>query len=446
LNKYLTALVCVFACLAPFASAQPGSYLGPGILSRGAGDIGNRSGSQVDLRFYADVTGVYDTGIQPYSVDSKGNLVTVNGLYGIQMDLGAYGSHRWRRALLGLDYSGSFTHYPGASYFDGTSQNLKLGFTYQKSRRIAFDLRAVGGTTNYGYGAPGFYGTQDGSANSFVNTPTSLLFDNRYYYLQTTADVNFIQSARTIYTIGGDGFWVRRQASGLAGTNGYNLRGSVQHRLSKTKTVGATYEHMHFDFPPAFGQSDIDGAELFFANSWGRRWTYSVSAGAFLAQVQGIEQVTLDPVIAALLGTNFSERAFYRRNVYPSGRALLNGNFRSSQISFSYSQQVTPGNGVYLTSIQKGGSASYTYSGIRNWSMGISGGYTTLQGLGQGLQPYSSITGSTNVTYRITHALHALARFDVRDQQIDIVGYKHTGYRASIGLAFSPGDLPLSLW
>jgi hypothetical protein len=65
---------------------------------------------------------------------------------------------------------------------------------------------------------------------------------------------------------------------------------------------------------------------------------------------------------------------------------------------------------------------------------------------GQGLQPYSTINGGANATYRITRGLHALLRFDARDQQIDVVGYKHTGYRASIGLAFSPGDLPLSLW
>jgi hypothetical protein len=279
-----------------------------------------------------------------------------------------------------------------------------------------------------------------------VNNPTAALFDNRFYYLQSTADVNFIQSARTIYTFGGDGFWVRRHAAGLAGTNGYNLRGSIQHRLNKRQTLGAIYQHMHLDFPPAFGQSDLDIGELFFAAELSRRWTFSMSAGALVAQIQGIEQVAVDPVIAALLGTSFSERAFYLHTASPSGRAGLQGRYRNSQISLSYAQEVTPGNGLYLTSLQKGGGASYTYSGIRNWSLSLGGGYMTLQGVGQGIQPYSGITGSAGATYRITGALHAVARFDARDQQISVIGYKNNSYRVVIGLAFSPGDLPLSLW
>jgi len=446
LNKFSTALVCAFACIAPYASAQPGSYSGPGVLSRGAGDIGNRAGAQVDLRLWGDVTGVYDTGLQPYQVDSKGNLVTINGLYGVQADLGAYGTHRWRTALLGLDYSGYYVHYTSGSSFDTTTQNLRLGYTYQKSRRLALDFRQLAGTGTLGYGTAGFNGDANGIPSNFVNTPTALLFDNRYYYLQSTMDATFIQTARTSYTVGGDGFLVRRQGAGLAGTNGYNLRGSIQHRLSKKKTIGATYEHIHLDFPPAFGESDIDGAELFFNTSIGRRWTFSAKAGAFIAQVVGIQQVSLDPVIAALLGTNFSERAFSAQSIYPSGNFSLSGRFKRSSISFHYSQGITPGNGIYLTSQQKDGGASLAYSGVRNWSFGLTGGYSRLNGLGQGLQPYSTINGGANATYRITRGLHALLRFDARDQQIDVVGYKHTGYRASIGLAFSPGDLPLSLW
>jgi hypothetical protein len=445
LKKIATALVGALAYLSPLAMAQPGSYLGPGVLSRGAGDIGTRAGAQVDLRFFASVSGVYDTGLQPYAVDSKGNLVTLNGLYGVEASFGAYGTHRWRESLLGLDYLGNFTHYTNTSSLDATNQSLRLGYTYQKSRRLGLDFREVAGLSHYGYGSPGFY-SNSAAPTDFVNNPTALLFDNRYYYFQTTMDVNVLQSARTIYTFGGDGFWVRRQGVGLAGTNGYNLRGSVQHRRSKTQTFGVTYEHIHFDFPPAFGQADIDVGELFFSAALSRRWTFSLSGGAASVEIEGIQQTTLDPVIAALLGTSFAERAFYSASIVPSGTASLTGRYKSSAVSFGYSQHIVPGNGLYLTSQQRNGTGSYSYTGIRNWSLGISGGYSSLNGLGQGLQPYSSFTGGLAATYRISGAFHATARFDARDQQIDVVGYKHTGYRATIGVAFSPGDIPLSLW
>lgn len=438
-------MVCVLACAGPFASAQPGGYAGPGVLSRGAGDIGTRAGSGVDFRFFGDINAVYDSGLQPYSLNPEGNLTTVSGLYGVQVDLGAYGTHRWKRALLGLDYNGNFFHYDKAPQLDGINQNLLLGFTYQKSRRITFDFKENVGISNQGYGSPGFYSTGQ-APTDFVTTPTAALFDNRFFYLQTTMDVNLVQSARTIYTLGGDGFWVRRQGVGLADVNGYNLRGSMQHRLSKNKTIGVTYQHTHFDFPPAFGESDINEVQAFYSAALNKRWTFNVGAGASMLEVQGIEAVKLDPVIAALLGTSTGERAFYQRSFFPSGQAALSGRFKTSSISFSYSRTVTPGNGLYLTSRQNGGYASYSYTGIRRWSLSLTGGYTTLQGVGQSLQPYSTFTGGFGATYRLARAFHVNARFDARDQQIDVVGYKNNGYRATLGLAFAPGTVPLTLW
>jgi len=303
----------------------------------------------------------------------------------------------------------------------------------------------LAGTSNLGYGAPGFYGGTY-APGDIVNSPTTLLFDNRIYYTQSTMDVNFIQSPRTIFTFGGDGFWLKRQAKSLAGTNGYMLRGAVQRRLTKTRSITVNYQHMHFDFPPSFGESDIDSAELGFATKMGKRWTFAIGAGAFRSQVQVIETVALDPVIAALLGQGFSRRAFYRENISPSGRANLTGQFKSTSISFEYNQTVSPGNGVYLTSKQRIASAGLSYTALRNWSFGLTGGYATLNGLGQGLQQYATFTAGANASYRLTHAIHAIARIDARDQQIDIAGYSRTGYRATIGLSFSPGDIPLSLW
>ena len=62
--------------------AQIGNYLGPGILSQSAAGIGQASGQQVDLRFWVDISGVYDTSIQPYAVNAQGGLVKVGALYG----------------------------------------------------------------------------------------------------------------------------------------------------------------------------------------------------------------------------------------------------------------------------------------------------------------------------------------------------------------------------
>jgi hypothetical protein len=444
LNKILIVVACVCASTA-FAQPQVGGYLGPGVLSRGAGDIGDRSGQPVSLRFFADVTGVYDNGIQPFSVDSKGDLVQVNGLYGIQLDFGVYGQKQGKQSVIGLDYTGNFYHYTNDEFYDGTTHNLALGLTYQKSRRISFDFRVLAGTTTLGYGAGAF--PVASVPTDIVNSPTSLLFDNRTYYGQGTADVNFILSPRTTITLGGDTFLVRRQASGLAGLDGWNARGTIQHRLSRQQSIGVLYQHMFYNFPPAFGQSDTDMMEGFFSTSLGRQWTFNVHGGAFRTDVQGLTIVQLNPVIAALLGQGFGVQAFNKTDIYPSGSVMLNGRLnKTTSIQVSYTRSVTPGNGVYLTSRQDAGFGSLSYTGIKKWNLGASGGYYKLASIGQGIPAYGQWAGGAGFTYGITRSIHIVGRADFRHQNIQTLGLRETGTRATLGLAFSPGNVPLSLW
>jgi hypothetical protein len=216
--------------------------------------------------------------------------------------------------------------------------------------------------------------------------------------------------------------------------------------VTKRQTIGVTYAHIHYDFPPAFGQSDMNTAQLTFATSIGRRWTFSIGGGATQAEVQGVQQVSLNPVVAALLGVSFGQQTFYREDFYPAGKINLTGRFKTYSVGFTASQSIAPGNGVYLTSNQQTAGAYYSYTGIRKWNFGLSAGYSKLAGIGQGIQDYAGFTGGLGITYSLTRALHIVARADSRYQQIDVVGYDRTGYRASIGLAFSPGNVPLSLW
>jgi len=433
-------LACAFAAT---AIAQVGDYLGPGVLSRGAGNIGTRAGQQVDLKLFANVSGVYDTGLSPVSLDSKGDLVQINGVYGVETAIGAYGVHSWRHSTLGLDYKGSFYHYADNSYLDGTDQMLALGYTYQKSRRLTFDLRQLAGTLSKGINSV------SGAAPvpvDFVNQPTTMLFDNRSSYLQSTADVSYMLSPRTIFTAGGDGYAVYRQSRALAGVNGYNLRGAIERRLSRKTSIGAEYQHTHFDFPRAFGESTINMFEGMYSTMLGRHWTFSLHGGVFQVQVEGLQRVSLDPVVAALLGQTSGVQTFYRTSLYPSGEAHLSRRFKSSTFGLLYIRTVSSGNGVYLTSRSESGGGTYSYSGIRKLNLSLDAGYNTLGGIGQGIQPYRQVRGGTGLTYAIAKGLHFTTRYDARHQEIDLAGFRRTGYRATIGLAYSPGDVPLSLW
>jgi hypothetical protein len=431
-------MALVLACCSTM-TAQISDYLGPGVLSRGAGDIGTRAGQDVDLRFYVNATGVYDNGIEPYSVDGSGKLVTVNGLWGTEIAAGAYGVHKWRHAKLGLDYKGTYRHYTNNSFYDGTDHVLALGYTYQKSRRLVFDLRQEAGSVSQ---ANGFSALP--VLNSAVVTPSNLLFDNRANFLQSTMQVNYIQSEHTVLTFGGAGFGVWRKAPGLIGTQGYQLNGAIQHRISRRTTLGAEYQHMHFDYPKAFGQADINSLTAIWATQLGRSWTASARAGVYQAEVEGLQQVAVDPEITALLGIVSTVQTFYQKNTFPQLSASLNRKFQRANLSFSYNDGVSSGNGVYLTSRAQTGTVDFSYTATRKWSFTAGGGYSRLDGIGQNLQPFSQFIGGAGATYAITRPIHVVARYDARHQEIVDATFRQTSYRATIGISFSPGDIPLA--
>lgn len=437
LKSRLALLLCVFAVT---AAAQVGVYQGPAILSRPS-DTGMRSGQQVDLRFWASVSGIYEDGLLPFRVDDKGNLIEVKNLYGVEAALGGYGLHNWRRAQLRLDYTGTFRHYQENSYYDGSDQSLNLKYSYQKSQHMIFELRQLAGTLSLGNNTSSAAPVTDS-----IVSPTTLLFDNRTYYLESSMNVNFIQSPRTFYTMGGDGYRLTRQSQSLAGVTGYTLSGSVEHKISAATTIGAAYQHTHYDFTGEFGESDINTGLGTFKTNLGKRWALGLGAGVTEVEAQGIQTVAVDPAIAALLGQSTTAQAFYRRTIYPSGTAGLVRRFARASLGFSYSRVVNPGNGVYLTSLGESESVNFSYTGIRKWNFGIDATHSNLKSVGQDLGNFAQYNAGAGFTYGLTGFLHVIARYDARHEDINIAGYRRTGYRTTIGLAFSPGNIPLSLW
>lgn len=433
-------IAMVLACGCLTMTAQITNYLGPGILTRGAGDLGTRAGQDVDLRFFISATGIYDNGLQPFSVDTTGQLATVNGLYGTEVALGVYGVHNTAHSRLGLDYKGTYRYYPDSTFYNGTDQTLALGYTYRKSRHLSFDMRQTAGTVSQG---AAFAGALPTVTDSIVS-PASLLFDNRMEYLQSTFDVNLIKSNRTTFTFGGDGFGVWRKATGLIGMKGYTLRGGAQYRVTRRTTIGATYEHSHYDFPKAFGESDINSFSGVFATQLSRAWTVKATGGAYQAEVQGLQQVAVDPAIAALFGVASTVQTFYRKSTFAQWGLTLTRRFQRANLSFDYQDSPSPGNGVYLTSRTQAATGAFSYTATRKWSFSASGGYSQLEGIGQNLPTYGQITGGAGAIYAITSPIHVLVRYDARNQELVDAAFQRVTYRVTVGISFSPSDIPLA--
>jgi hypothetical protein len=419
------------------------TYQAPGILSPGVGDVGTRSGEQVNLRYYGGVSGIVDTSIQPFATDAQGNLIRLSALYGVEVTAGAYGVHSWKRSQLGLDYRGAYHRYFNQNAYNGSDQSLTLGYTHQFSRRLALDLRESVGTFSLGTGQLNNVTSND--PNSASSAP-ALLFDNRTKYVQSTASVSWTQSARMSYSASGSFFIQDRKSSGLSNSWGYDFTGAVLRRISRSSTIGASYTYSHFELPGFVSRADSNGYHGTYATTIGRLWTFSLQAGATITEGDNPFSLALSPALAALFHQTTLTGSSHFRTVYPTGNAMLKRRLRNASLQFTYFRGTNSGNGAYGVGRMDNAAVSVSYTAIRKLNLGVEGGYYSLSSIGQSTGKYSTLSGATGLTYDLGHAIHLSMRYDIHNQQIDAFDFGRTSSRVAIGLLYSPGTMPLALW
>ncbi len=240
---------------------------------------------------------------------------------------------------------------------------------------------------------------------------------------------------------------MRRQSSALYGMTGGVGHGDLEYRISKHSTLGADFRYTYYDYTKSFGNSAIASVGLNYSTALSPHLQLSARIGGARVSSQSLTTVTLDPAIAALLGESVAIQAAYALNYVPDVQVRLTDTFRRSQFSAVYANQVIPGNGIYLTSRNNSGSGSYSYTGVRHWNFGVNGTYGRMTTLVQTIGAYTAYGAGVGITRDLGKGLHAVVRLDAR--HYDIASgtlLANTEYRTSVGLNFSPGDLPLALW
>ncbi len=436
-------LILLFGMIA-VASAQTerAESPGPTILSRGLGTALQGGGELLRLRPYLSLTGNYDTGLTPVSTDATGRAPDI-AAYGGQVGLGLVGYHNWRRTVLGIDYRGNIRHYPKYQYYDGSDHSLTLGVTHRPTRRLEFTLREAAGS----------YSRSNGMGSSqlffdpaYANVPTNEMFDGRTTYLSTMGDLTFNQSPRLSFNIGGTGWAVRRRSSALIGMTGWSTRGDVSYRLSRTVAIGADYGFSHYGYTGAFGASDIHSTSFDLSARLGRHWDLGIRGGGSRIETLGMQRFSLDPILAAIIGRTTVSVIVHRVNYIPSGEVKLSRVFRRSSFSAHYLTGANPGNGFYLTSRSQSASADYSYTAFRRWNFGIRAGYDTYSALTETMGKYQNYSGGGGVTCQVKSWFHIIGRYDARRYNVTDASFRRLQHSASLGVAFSPGEFPLSLW
>jgi len=436
-----SSIVLYLVLFAVTAAAQVDEDPGPSILSRGVGTAMQAGGTLPTIQPFLSLGGVYDTALTAVSVNAVGQIPETAG-YGGEVGFGILGYKRGRRTLVGIDYRGSVRMYSGHSYYDGSDHLLSLNVTQQLTSRTSLVLTEAAGSYSRYSGMISGYSPFD---PAIAGVPANELFDSRTTYLSSIANLRMQKSARLSFGIGGSGTLIRRRSGGLVGSTGWGANGDVSYRIRRDIVLGADYTFAHTQFTRAYGNSEVHSAGFNVTFRLGRRWQLGLRAGGARVVTESLFRVDFDPIVAAILGRPYAVLPFSRTNYIPSSSAKLSRVFRRSVFSLDYRNEPVAGNGVYTTSKSQSAGASYSFSGLRRVNLGVSGGYSTYSSLSQDLGRYSSLTGGGGATYRLKTWLHLSAGYNVRRYEVSQGTFRRLAHRATVGLAFSPGERPLPL-
>jgi hypothetical protein len=186
---------------------------------------------------------------------------------------------------------------------------------------------------------------------------------------------------------------------------------------------------------------------VYYSRALTRTWQFNVAAGAIRVENSVLRLVQVNPEIAVLLGESTVVQAAHFSNTFPLVQARVMRQMRRSSLEIGYTRAVLPGNGVFTTSQAQMATAHYSYAATRNWSMSASFGYHQLSALAGIRGRYNSFLGGASATRRLTRSLHGVLRWEVRQYETQSVNYfSRVMHRASVGITFAPGDLPLAFW
>ena len=432
--------------LAVLAWAMPvfAQYAGPAILSRGEAPAAMAS-PQIDFRPFVELTGVYDTGLSGVAVNSQGQLGNESSM-GLDITAGISGVHSWKHTKIGLDYRGSVRRYTHATSYDSTDQSLMLGIVQRVSRHVSLTLNESAGLFSRNFGLPGLSQTVPFDPST-TYAPTTDFFDNRTEYLSTQANLVFQKTARLSFSLGGDGFLVRQSSSALYGVTGATAHADVQYRLTRRTTIGANYSYTHFDFIHVLSSTDMHTVSGVFSMRISRWLEFSAEGGLARAETKFIQNVPIDPAIAALIGTPEGTVVLDRIDHYVIGTGRLARTFPKGVAYISGGRGITPGNGLFLTSVMTTVMAGYNYTGLRRWSFGVSGGYQSAESIGNVLGTYGGASGTLSASRQIVRGVHGVVSVSARkytSANFDL--YNRVIYDVRVGVGYSPGDVPLRIW
>ncbi len=441
----LTVLILSGGAALAQQSGMPGQYSGPNVLSRWSRLPGGTNAAPTSLRvalqtsygYLGGLSGPVNNAPDRASRSDSNNILAGGSLALTRSD---------RRSALTLGYQANYT-YPitgSVSTYRGLNQDLNLNYERTLTRRLGFYTGHSAGSQSSILGLQRPTSQRNFFDQSYSITNEAL--DARMRFLNSGAGVYFRKTSRLVFSVDGGVFTVSRTSDALVSSRGERAQGEISYQTSKSQSIGLIYSFNHFYFQRGFGETFTHSAMLSLSRRFAKVWVLQLAAGPYRAESERLRTIAVDPYIAALTGQRSTIEVFQGRQVGLSGSISASATFRRSTFLTAYRRTVDPGNGVTLTAVNDLGQINYNFTATRKWSTGFSFFGSRMSPLLSGLDRNSnfrSYGGFFNTGYKLGGRFYAIANVGLQSIAYDQLNVSVIRRAASVGLAFSPGDLPL---
>jgi hypothetical protein len=428
-------------------SAETSQYTGPAVLSRSYTLLRPQMPSQQRWIPMLGVNGIYDSGLN--GLPNPQGQVDTGGSAGVELIWGINGRHYFHHDVIGVDYRGDAQYYSPGKYFDGSNHWLNLDYSHSFSRHLSMNLVESGSVyaQNYALENPAAVSDQNGAPVNLSTTPNIQIFDNGFKQFTSSADVTWQKSARLSFDAGGSWFIVDRGASSLLGVKGYQGRADALYRITRRTTLGVSYAFNTYSYPHGLGQAEFHTMDAIY--SWALTSSLQLRARGGLSRLSssGLTALPLTPDLAALVGQSSVAVEYQSKQLVSDYSAQLVKDFRHGRsASIMYNRGLSPGNGLYLTSVNQDVAASGSFILFRRYYASLGSGYDSLTAAAQDLGSYRAAFGFFGISRSLPHGIQSNLRLDYRHYIIHGAPLLQNEVRVALGFSWSPSEGLFRLW
>jgi hypothetical protein len=432
---YLVAALCIMGASASAqVFSEPPDPPGPTVLTRAQlppPDLYMTEGLQNYSNFFASVSGIYDSSLPFATTTNQGTTVQDYGGWGGQLGWGANVYHRVQHGLFWIDYSGTYNRYERPTYTNGTYQTFSAAYSKMLSPR--WTLRASEGlsfTSNLG--------------STYTVIPSSGLFPSVQPYSQkallnaTSLTLGYQATHRLSYFFGGDLFSATYRPTTFYGYFGLSGEAGVSYRFSRRTTLTGSYTISHLGYSTEDTTSRLQTGLLTLSYQFTRRTQAGISAGVTQVNASGSAAIMQGfPSNAVVEGT------YKQDTLVPNVTASIFRTGRRSRYGITGGQDVSGGNGVYLTSKNLFVNGSANYQLTPRLSLNGLIGYSRLSSVANAAGDYASATYNVNLGYEIKRHIFANASYSKWNYPQYASLSTFNAHRVIFGIVFSTRDFPL---